>query len=107
VFERGHGSLGGTAFESNLTADNIRGIGNNPPYNAEFITSFATAPSVQLATLAGMDGGDGGWAVTYGEPTTSNTINLAIDEDQLSNNERNHTTEQVGYVVFENALVYP
>ena len=51
--------------------------------------------------MAAMDGGNGGWAYTYGSPaTTSSTLGLAVDEDQLNDNERNHTHEQVGYLVF-------
>jgi hypothetical protein len=55
-----------------------------------------------------MDGGNGGWAILHGDnPVTADMLNLAIDEDQSGDNERAHTTEQVGYVVFENSGVPP
>jgi len=51
--------------------------------------------------MAGVDGGDGGWAYTYGaSPVSSTNLDLVIDEDQIGGAERSHTTEQVGYAVF-------
>ncbi len=35
------------------------------------------------------------------------TLFLSIDEDQIRNLERAHTTEQIGYVVFESPVVFP
>ncbi len=44
----------------------------------------------------------GGWAVLYGARAISTTqLRLAIDEDWYLDSERRHTTEQVGYIVFE------
>jgi hypothetical protein len=108
VFEAGHGTIGGVAFEAMVGADTVRGITNTPPYTYTFSTSFSSAPTVAVTTMAGMDGGNGGWSYTYGaSPLTATTMDLAVDEDQINDTERNHTTEQVGYVVFQSALVYP
>jgi hypothetical protein len=58
--------------------------------------------------MAGVDGGNGGWAYVYGSTAASNTsLYLAIDEDQVGDGERSHTKEQVGYVVFASPMVYP
>jgi RHS repeat-associated protein len=65
---------------------------------------------VALLTQAAMDGNDGGWAVLYGvgaAPLSASSMNLAVDEDQIKDEERSHTSEQVGYLAFEEALVYP
>ena len=54
-----------------------------------------------------MDGGDGGWPVLYGSdpvPASSGTIDLVIDEDQIGDSERKHTTEQVAYLVIDPPL---
>ncbi len=108
VFEAGHGTIGGIAFEAALGADTVAGVTNAPPYTYTYNTAFASAPQVAITTMAGVDGGNGGWSYTYGaSPTTTTTLDLVIDEDQIADTERNHTTEQVGYVVFETALVYP
>jgi hypothetical protein len=63
-------------------------------------------PSAETAVLsqAGMDGGDGGWAVLRGDnplDPSGGTIDLAIDEDQIGDSERYHTTEQVAYLVID------
>jgi hypothetical protein len=108
VFEAGHGTIGGVAFEALVGADTVRGVTDTPPYTYTFNTSFGSAPTVAVTTMAGVDGGNGGWSYTHG-PTmaTTTTLYLSIDEDQVGDSERNHTTEQVGYVVFESAVVYP
>ncbi|UCE59670.1 MAG: S8 family serine peptidase [Phycisphaerales bacterium] len=108
VFEAGHGTIGGVAFEALVGADTVRGITNGPPFTYTFNTAFASVPTMAVTTLAGVDGGNGGWSYTYGaNPTTATTLDVVIDEDQIGDIERNHTTEQVGYVVFETAFVYP
>jgi hypothetical protein len=108
VFEAGHGTIGGVEFEALVGADTVLGVTNSPPYTYTFDTSFASAPTMAVTTMAGVDGGNGGWSYTYGAaPTTATTLDLVIDEDQIGDTERNHTSEQVGYVVFESAFVYP
>ena len=101
VIEAGHGTLGGVELEAALGADTVRGPDDSPPYTYTFNTGFASAPAVGLATMAGMDGNNGGWAYTTG--FTASTFNLLVDEDQLGDAERRHTTEQVGYLVFATA----
>ena len=101
VFESGHASIGGIELEAALGADTVRGVTNSPPYAYTFNTAFGSAPSVALATMAAVDGGNGGWAQVHGGTIASTTqLFLSIDEDQENDTERNHTTEQVGYVVF-------
>ncbi len=108
VFEAGHGTIGGVEFEAALGADKVRGVGQNPPYSYSFNTAFASTPVVTVTTMAAMDGNNGGWAQTHGGTAASaSTLFLSIDEDQIKDGERNHTTEQVGYVVFLTPVVYP
>ena len=84
--------------------DSVRGVGNGT-----YQYSYDAMPNAKTAVLssAGMDGGDGGWAVLRGNnplPPSSGTISLSIDEDQLGDSERNHTTEQVAYFVIDPPL---
>jgi hypothetical protein len=108
VFEAGHGTIGGVEFEAALGADSVRGTGNSPPYGYAYSTSFAASPTVAVTSQSGMDGNDGGWAQTHGVTVSSaGTLFLSIDEDQISGNERSHTTEQVSYAAFAGPMVYP
>ena len=108
VIEAGHGTLGGVAYEAALGADTVQGVDNGPPFAYNFAAAFGSAPQVGLASVAGMDGNNGAWAVVYGPtPTTTTRLYLAADEDQLADSERNHTDEQVGYLVFERPVLYP
>jgi hypothetical protein len=68
------------------------------------MTEALSVPEVAIASMAGVDGTNGGWAVLYGvDPVTNGMLNLAIDEDQSADDERSHTAEQAGYVIFERA----
>lgn len=108
VFEAGHAEIAGVEFEAALGKDTIRGIQGSPPYTYSFTRRFSTIPQVALASMAGVDGFTGGWAYTFGAlPATQTTLFLAVDEDQIRDKERAHTTEQLGYVVFESSIVYP
>jgi hypothetical protein len=107
VFEAGHGTMAGAAFEAALGADTVMGVADSPPYIYFFSSPFASAPEVAVATMAGMDGYNGGWAQVHG-PTqmTTSLLYLSIDEDQIGDAERNHTSEQVAYIVFESAFAF-
>jgi uncharacterized repeat protein (TIGR01451 family) len=106
VIEQGNGTIDGVAYEARLGADNVRGVGNSPPYDYTFVQPFGSTPQVAVISQAAMDGNDGGWAVLYGaSPLSSNQISLAVDEDQIGDSERAHTTEQVAYLVFGEPLV--
>ena len=100
VIETGSGTINGIDYTTALGGDSIRGITSSPPY--DYSISGLSSPDVAIATLAAMDGNNGGWALLYGSnPLTSTTLGLAIDEDQAGDSERSHTTEQVGYIVFD------
>ena len=108
VFEAGYGTIGGVDFVADLGSDEVRGVTNRPPYTYGFAARFASAPDVAVVTQAAMDGGDGSWAYTYGSsPTGTSELDVVVDEDQIKDSDRNHTTEQVGYVVFETSVVFP
>ncbi|MCP3904913.1 MAG: hypothetical protein GY715_14910 [Planctomycetes bacterium] len=108
VFETGNGTIGTVAMDARLSADNVLGMSDSPPYNAPFNTSFTTTPDIILATMAAMDGGNGGWALVHGEPgATTALAQVVVEEDQINDSERNHTSEQVGVVAFEEATLTP
>lgn len=99
VVEARTGSIGGMSYTAGVGSDSIEGIDNSPP-DSYTLSRLATAETAVVSS-AGMDGNEGGWPVLYGSnPVTSSALQLAIDEEQLSDSERTHTTEQVSYIVF-------
>jgi hypothetical protein len=106
VVEQATGAVGGVPCEAAVGFDTVQGVGDSPPYMYT-LTAFSSVPEVGLVLQAAMDGGDGGWAVLYGAaPLTATTVGLAVDEDQIADTERQHTSEQVGYLVFGSAFSY-
>jgi hypothetical protein len=102
VIEAGSGSIGTTGYIAALGSDSIRGMGNSPPYRYSIGGLSDPSNAIAIIGQAAMDGGNGGWAILHGEnPIADNSLYLAIDEDQAWDTERRHTTEQVGYIVFE------
>lgn len=100
IVEQGTGTMDGIAYEAGLGADTVRGMTNTPPYS--YGLAGVSSPSTGILSQAGMDGVNGGWAVLYGAGTlTAGAVNMAIEEDWYLDSERNHTTEQVGYIVFD------
>ena len=102
-----NGTIEGLPFVAGVGSDTVRGVGNGTDQY-----SYDAMPNAKTAVLssAGMDGNDGGWAVLRGDnpvPASSGTISLSIDEDQLRDSERNHTTEQVAYFVIDPPLADP
>ncbi len=96
-----NGTIEGLPFVAGVGSDVVRGVGNG-----SYTYNYTAMPNSKTAVLssAGMDGGDGGWAVLDGSDPlspTAGTIDLVIDEDQLRDSERNHTTEQVAYFVID------
>ncbi|SDK75420.1 hypothetical protein [Microbulbifer yueqingensis] len=97
VIESGVASVNGRELVAGLGADTVRG-----PDNSAVTYSYTglASPATTILSQSGMDGGDGSWAALR-ESTTSTSIAPMVDEDQLANQERNHTTEQVAYLVIQ------
>ncbi|MEM9226092.1 MAG: hypothetical protein AAGA24_06215, partial [Pseudomonadota bacterium] len=100
ITEPGTGSVNDVTYAFARGADTVRGVGNTPPQTYAVSGDFDTG----VATIAALDGGQGGWAVLYGaDPLPNNQINLAIDEETVAgDSSRGHTTEEVYYGVFQN-----
>ncbi|MEP3654633.1 MAG: hypothetical protein ABJO36_07035 [Litorimonas sp.] len=100
VLEAGTGTVNDITFAAAVGPDTGAGVGNNPPYNYSVSGDF----DVGILTQAGEDGGQGGWAILYGsDPLPSNQIAWAIEEEVVAGDKsRTHTSENVGYWVFDN-----
>ncbi|MBI2425525.1 MAG: hypothetical protein HYV27_22055 [Candidatus Hydrogenedentes bacterium] len=103
VIEEGSGTVEGIDYTAELGGNSIQGVGSSPPYNYS-LTGLSSA-SVAVATQAGVNDANGGWAVLYGAtPLSTSTLALAIDEDQAGDSERSHSAEEVGYIVFQQSV---
>jgi hypothetical protein len=102
VIEAGSGVVDGRYYAAALGGDFVRGIDDAPPYSYP-VNGLPSGPAFgAVVSQFGMDGGEGSWAVLYGGgPVSSTGLDLAVDEDQARDSERSHTSEQVGYIVFE------
>ena len=102
VIEAGGGTLNSVAYASGLSPDSVLGIDNLSTGSTLTLgQSFASAPAVGIATQSAMDGNNGSWAVfPAGGGLSASQMMISVDEDQLSDSERAHTSEQVSYIVF-------
>lgn len=104
VFEEGVGELEGLPFYAGETTDSVRGIDNAPPYTYALPTTHGWAYAV--VNNSGEAGGDGASSHLHGnDPIDPGSISLSLDEDQMQDAERQHTTEVVHYVAFSGPCV--
>ncbi len=96
AMETSSGTINGdTEYAAILGADIVTDASHT------YFFSEVTAPEIAILSSAGINDDDGGWPVLLGEdPIASDEFSLSYDEDQIDDSERNHTTEQVAYVVF-------
>jgi len=86
-----------THYRVELGGDSIRGVDDGGgTYDVGYDYRMG------VATQSAMDGGDGSWAVFFGnDPFEGDSLDLAVDEDTTDGTDRSHTTEQVAYWIFD------
>ncbi len=102
VIESGSGNYEGIAYTAAMGPNSIDGVNNNG-------SSYALGGSFEFATatLSGLNGNNGGWAVFLGAGAVGGTtLALAIDEDQLQDSERSHIDENVAYFAVRRLPVF-
>ncbi len=100
VIESGQGTINGVPYTAQLGSDIVKGTGDTST-GYDYTLSGLSNVGAAAASMSGVDGDDGGWAVLYGaSPVSSTELTVAIDEDALKDTERKHTSEQVAYLVF-------
>ncbi|UII79871.1 T9SS type A sorting domain-containing protein [Flagellimonas sp. CMM7] len=106
IVEAGSGIVDDISFQAGVGSDIVRGPGNSASgYSYSHSVSDATGA---ILSASGMDGGDGGFPVLLGASSISGSnIAMTFDEDQIGDSERNHTTEQVAYMVFNGGSTPP
>ncbi|MEM9446235.1 MAG: hypothetical protein AAGA18_12895 [Verrucomicrobiota bacterium] len=123
ILEPGTGTISGVHYSAALGSNVVKGLGNiidgdtDAPYIYD-LSGFSN-PDVAVASIAGMNGGDGAWPLLYGSnplDTGSGTLSLAVDEDLIyddgvgfvdpeeqiaDTDNRIHPPEQLAYAVFD------
>jgi len=99
VIESGIYDLSGTLLTALVGNDDISGVDNSASGFTLPIPETLNATTA-IVSVAAMDGNDGGWPVLFGaQPLADSAIQIVIDEDQILDTERSHTTEQVAALV--------
>ena len=94
AWQSSKGNINGYTFEVNKTANTVK----NGFYRIEFEQSFTSSPNL-LADMQTADGKD--TANIRWRNKTNGSVEVQIDEEQSKGTETRHTTEVVGYMVFE------
>ena len=100
VIDAGAGTINDITFATAVGPLAGGGVGNSPPFNYSVSGDF----DIGVLSSAGENGGQGGWSILFGpDPLAPNTISWAIEEETVAGDRsRTHTTENVGYWVFDN-----
>ena len=97
--------IDGVEFQANLGPRTVGGYVQSAN-SYSFAQSFVQVPAVVVVSQGGMNGNDGGWAVLTSQRTTS-SFGLAVDEDQIVDNERDHINEMVFFAAFSHEGQFP
>jgi len=99
VAEAGSGTVNNIYYELALGADTVGGNSGN---NSAYTYGLSRHHTIAVLNQAGEDGGNGSWAVLYGnDPLAGNSMDLAVDEEIAERDtSRNHTREPVFYWAF-------
>jgi hypothetical protein len=102
VFEQGSGFINGVKYATAVGSDIVKGLSNSSTGFAYPLSGFASINAAVVAAAA-MDGSEGSWPVLFGSTISPATLKTYVVEDQVTDSERSHTTEQVAYIVFGNS----
>ncbi len=99
VIEEGSYFVEGTYFYAAIGDDIVRGV-NNTSAGYAYSTDLSNLECAVMS-MATMKGLDGGFPVLFSDsPFSGQDILIAIDEDQLADDERSHSAEQVSFLAF-------
>jgi hypothetical protein len=98
VIEKGHATSGGIEIETSrfLLVDQVY---RTKKVTHEFDTAFIEKPAGAVLSQVTMKGIDGSWAISAGI-VSNESMEVALDEDRVNDNDGGHVTEEVEYIVF-------
>ena len=105
IFTAGSYVIRARPIKIGLGFEGIQGVDDSPSGYTYPLLDLDD-PLYAVATSAGMNDSDGGWPVFISnDPISPTELTLAIDEDQIGDSERSHSSEQVAYFVFDSLLL--
>jgi hypothetical protein len=107
IVEQGMGWMGGLPYEAGVGADIVESMTYAPPYLYSLSGSIPE-PLAAVLSPAGIDNIQGYLPVLYGEePLANGALALAVDEERLKDQERNHPSEQLSWLVLGAPIAEP
>jgi len=105
VGEAGSGTINNVFYELAFGPDIVYGKTNGDP--GFYYTGLQKHHTIAVLTQGGEDGGNGSWAVLYGDtPLENGRMTLAVDEEIFAgDSSRVHTNEPVYYWAFAGAEI--
>lgn len=102
VTDTGSGTVNNIFFEAKIGTDSVAGNGNVPD-----TYPMARHHNIAVLSQGAEDGGNGSWAVLYGnDPLDGTNLDLQVDEEVFAGDTtRRHTNEQVFYWAFAAAEI--
>ncbi len=105
VFESGHHEIGSLQLFATVGDPIVEKIDGGP---SAYETHLSPGEQSVVATVAGMKGPDGAWALLFGEsPVQTDQLLLAVDEDQWHDADTWHVPEEVAVVSFRSIADVP
>ncbi len=95
-------TVNGTPLETYRTSDSVFGH-DNGCYPFSYQNTYVNSPIV-LGFQEEMDGANGGWSVTCSNSPSQASFH--VEEDQVLDSERFHTSETMAFIAFAGALSY-
>jgi len=105
VGETGSGTINNVFYELAMGADSV--AGNNGSNTGYTYGGLARHHTMAVLSQAAEDGGNGSWAVLYGNtPLTNGAMTLVVDEEVFAGDtSRGHTRERIYYWAFAGAEI--
>ena len=102
VLDSGTQTIEGLEVLAGVGPNVVRGFSTNASGGHRYDVDGPAGADVALASVAGLNGADGGWPVLFtgsGDAVGQTGIRLVFDEDQALDLERGHAAEEVAFLL--------
>ncbi|MDX1906611.1 MAG: PQQ-dependent sugar dehydrogenase [Bacteroidia bacterium] len=108
IFESGYHVSQGRPIATSVIPDGLVYGVQNSTSGFDGLVNEVTTPTAAVLSQGGMKDIDGSWAVMMGSnPLNTNSVRMALDEDDIADAERSHGSEQVSMFVIDSVKTAP